>query len=213
MNRFSRQVCIVILAYLVAGGILHARSPADSKRPMQKVLIEAMKVQVGNETLEKLQVANRGVPSSEVTVPLATLIYVLADPNAVKVTTKQKMVVWVGQMGRLTTGKKLKYLVREKDGSLEQKITDKPDGTILKATPVVSKDGDILLKFEFGHFSVAPAKEIDPQTSLPIGEPIISGTAVEIPEVRLKPGEPTIVGGMRKAGWQGFVLVRAEILE
>jgi len=95
MNKFSRPVCIVILACLPVIGILYTKSPADSKRAKQKVVVEAMIVQVSGDTLDKLQIGRYLVGPSvvgpsvvappEVTVPLATLLYVLADPNAVNV--------------------------------------------------------------------------------------------------------------------------------
>lgn len=223
MNKFSRPVCIVILACLPVIGILYAKSPADSKRAKQKVLVEAMIVQVSGDTLDKLQIGRYLVgptvvgPSEvappEVTVPLATLLYVLADPNAVNVIAKQKLLVYAGQTGKLTTGQKLKYLVKKDDGSFEQKTTDKPIGTTFEATPFIDKDGDILLAFKFQQFSVAPPKEVDPQTSLPIGEPIIGVMGVDSDLTKFKLGEPMIVGGMITPWNEQFVLVRADVLE
>lgn len=212
MNKFSRQVCIAVLAPLLLIGILYAKALTDSVEPKPRILIETMIVQVSRDTLDKLQVGRNMEPASKVTVPLASLLYVLADPNAAKVIAKPKLMVWAGQTGKVTVGQKLKYLVKRNNGSFEQKTTDMPVGTTLEATPTIGKDGDILLNFKFEHFSVAPSKEIDPQTFLPIGEPLIGIQSVNS-RLKLKPDDPVIAGGgIDKSGAQ-FILVRVEILE
>lgn len=212
MSRFSKSIYIVILASLLAIGILYAKSPGDSKRSTQKVLVEAMIVQISANTLDKLQIGRNLEPSSKVTVPLASLLYVLADPNAVSVIAKPQIQVFAGRTGKVTAGQKLKYLIKKDDGSFEQKTTNMPVGTTLQAMPIVTKDGDILLDFRFEHFSVAPPKATDPETSLPIGVPVISCHSLNS-RLKLKPGEPMIAGGIEKPAAQEFVVVRADILE
>lgn len=212
MNKFSRSVHIAILACLLVMGILYAKTPTSAVASKPKVLIEGIMIEVSSDALDKLQIARNVEPSSKVTVPLATLLYVLADPNAVKTVFSPKLLAYTGQTAKIATGEKLKYLVRKDDGSLEQKTTDRAIETTLEATPVIDKDGDILLNFKFEHFSVAPAKEIDPQTSLPIGEPMFGSRTVNT-RLKLKPGEPMIAGGIEKPGGQEFILVRATILE
>jgi len=125
---------------------------------------------------------------------------------------KQKLLVWAGQTGMVSTGEKVKFLVK-KEGRLEEKTTDTPIGTTLQATPVIDEDGDIMLNFKFEHcFIIDPPKEIDPQTSLPIGPPMTSSGLVNT-RLKLKSGEPMIAGGMETPGAQVFIIVRAEILE
>lgn len=212
MEKFSRSVCIVILGCLLVIGILYAKAPTASVKSKPKVLVEAMVMQVSGDALGKLQIGRNRVPSSKVTVPLATLLYVLADPNAVKVIAKQELLVWAGQTGMVSTGEKVKFLVK-KEGRLEEKTTDTPIGTTLQATPVIDEDGDIMLNFKFEHcFIIDPPKEIDPQTSLPIGPPMTSSGLVNT-RLKLKSGEPMIAGGMETPGAQVFIIVRAEILE
>ncbi|MCJ7778482.1 MAG: hypothetical protein MUP16_09230, partial [Sedimentisphaerales bacterium] len=159
----------------------------------------------------KLKIDRNAPPSSNITVPLASLLYVLAEPNAVKTISSPKIVVYAGQTGQITDGQKLKYLVKKDDGSFEVKTTDMPVGTTLETTPVIDKDGGILLNFKFEHYTVAPPEETDPQTSLPIGTPTISCSSLNT-RLKLKPGEPMIAGEIEKSAAQGFVLVRVEIL-
>ncbi len=212
MNKFSKQVCIVVLSCLLAIGILYAKSPVDSKRPKQKVLVEVMIVQISSDTLDKLQIGRSVEPSSKVTVPLAMLLYVLADPNAVKTIAHPKLVVLAGHTGTITNRQKVEYLVKRDDGSFEQKTSEMSIGTTLQAAPVIDKDGDILLDFKFEQFSAPPPKEVDPQTALPIGRPMIGFTSTNS-RLELKPGVPMIAGGIEIPAAQRFVLVRADILE
>lgn len=212
MNKFSRPVCIVVLACLPVIGILYAKSPVDSQRPKQKVLVEAMIVQISGDTLDKLQIGRSVEPSSKVTVPLATLLYILADPNAVKTIAHTKLVVLAGHTATSTNQQKVKYLVERNDGSFEQKTSEMSIGTELQAAPVIDKDGDILLDFKFKLSSAASPKEIDPQTALPIGRPMIGITSTNS-RLKLKPGVPMIAGGIEKSAALRFVLVRAEILK
>ena len=213
MKKFSRLIYIAILACLPVISLLYAKSSTDSVESKPKILVEAMIVQVSREALDKLQVGGNVEPLSEVTVPLAMLLYLFADPNAIKVTAKPKLLIYASQTGKLYTGQELKYLIKKENGSFEQKTTDEPIGTTLEATPFIDKDGDILLNFKFEHFSIIePPKEIDPQTSLPIGGPIIDCSSVNS-RLKLKSGEPMIAGGSVKSGAQQFILVRAEILK
>ncbi len=213
MNKFSKQVCIVILVCLLVTGILYAKSSVDSTGSEQKVLIEAMIVQISSETIDKFQIGRNIEPSSKVTVPLATLLYVFADPNAVNVIAKSKLRVCAGQMGKVTAGQKLKYLVKRDDGSFEQKTTEKVIGTTFEATPVIDKNGDILAGFKFERITAAPQWQIDPKTSLPIGEPVLGSMGVDNELTKLKSGEPMIVGGSTAPNRQVFFLIRAEILQ
>jgi len=70
-----------------------------------------------------------------------------------------------------------------------------------------------MLSFRFEHcFIIDPPKEIDPQTSLPIGPPMTSSSLVNT-RLKLKSGEPMIAGGIKIPRAQVFVLVRADLLE
>jgi type II secretory pathway component HofQ len=212
MNKFSKPACITILVCLLAICISSKTSSVNSKISEKKVLIEAIIVEISGDALNKLQISRNVAPSSKITVPFATLLYVLADPNAVKTIASAKIVVYAGQMGQITDGQKLKYLVKKDDGSFEEMTTDMSVGTTLEATPII-KDGDILLNFKFEHYTVAPPQETDPQTSLPIGPPTIKGRSSVNTRLKLAPGEPMIAGGIEKPTGRGFILVRAEILK
>ncbi len=206
MKKLSKTVCIVILVCLPAIAILYAKATAE---PV--VLVEALIVQVGSEASQTLGM-DVFEPGAEVTIPVAELLWLLADANSAKLIASAKLKVPAGETAKVGTGEKVKFLIKKDDGSLEQKTTDTPIGTTLEATPVIDKDGDILLDFKFEHFSAAPAKEIDPQTSLPIGPPIISIQS-ERSRLKLKSGESMIAGGWTNVAAQRFVLVRATILE
>jgi Flp pilus assembly secretin CpaC len=210
MTKFSKRV-IVSLAGLLAVSILCAKSACGPEISERQVLVEAMMLEVSSDALDRLQIGQDVIPSSKVTVPLATLLYVLANPNAVKTIVSPKIVVYTGQTGQVTDAQKLKYLAKTDEGSFEERTTVMPVGTTLEARPRIDKEGDILLDFKFEHFAAASPKEIDPQTSLRIGPPIISCSSVNT-RLKLKPGQPMIAGGIEKPTGRGFILVRAEIL-
>ena len=197
---------------VASGG--QAEAPTGAAGPKPRVLVEAIIVQLSTDALAGLQLETNVEPSSEITVPLPVLLYVLADPNAVKTIASAKVLVRAGETGKVNVGQKVKYLVKTNDDSFEQRTTDTPIGTILETTPVIDKDGDIILDLKFEHFAVIPPKEIDPQTSLPIGEPMTDATTVNT-RIKLRSGEPAIVGGMgmTTSALQQFVLVRADIIE
>lgn len=211
MDKFSRPVCIVILACLPVIVILYAKAAAGSAEAKPKVLVEALEVQISADALVVFH-ANFREPREQVTMSLPSLLWVLADPNAVKKIASSKILVWAGETGKVQTGEKLKFLVKEETRA-EQETTETHIGTTLEATPFIDKEGDILLNFKFEHFSIIePPKEIDPQTSLPIGAPIIDCSSVNS-RLKLKSGEPMIAGSSVKSGAQQFILVRAEILK
>ena len=124
MNKFSRPVCIAILASLPVIVILYAKAAAGSAEAKPKVLVEALEVQVSADALVVLN-ANFREPRVQVTVSLPSLLWVLADPNVVKKTASSKILVLAGETGKVQIGEKLKFLVK-KESRLEQKTTETP---------------------------------------------------------------------------------------
>ncbi len=221
MTRISRNIVVsagmlVVVVFLagisagqrtktVFGG--QAESPTNSAETKREVLVEAIIVQVSADALARLRIEPNMEPSSEVTVSLPMLLYVLADPNAAKTITSAKVKVWAGETGKVKIGQNIKNLIKTNEGSFEQRITDTPFGTTFEATPAIDKDGDIWLSFKFEHLEAVPPKEVDPQTSLPVGEPTPGDITTLNTRVKVKSGEPMIVGSSP----QQFVLVRADI--
>jgi len=217
MTRISRNIAVLVSALVVAvflGGISagQAEFPAGSAGLKREVLVEAIVVQVGADALARLRIGPNMEPLSEIKVSLPMLLYVLADPNAAKTITSAKMKVWAGETGEVKNGQNIKYLIKTDEGSFEQRVTDTFFGTIFEATPVIDEEGDILLSFKFEHLEAVPPEEVDPQTSLPIGEPIQVAATTLISRVKIKSGEPMIAGRMEMTASepQQFVLVRAE---
>jgi len=180
---------------------------AESPTGPSKMLVEAIIVQVSADTLERLRIEPNTEPLSEVTVSLPMLLYVLADPNAAKTITSAKVKVWAGETGKVKIGQNAKYLIKTDEGSFEQKTTNTFFGTTFEVTPAIDKDGDIWLSFKFEHLEAVPPKEVDPQTFLPIGEPISGDITTLNTRVKVKSGEPMIVASSPAQ----FVLVRADI--
>jgi hypothetical protein len=216
MMRISRNIVVLagVLMVVVFLAIRtkvvfseQAESPTISADTKQEVLAEAVMVQVSAETLERLRIKPNMKPSSKVTISFPVLLYVLADPNSAKTITSAKVKVWAGETGKVKIGQNIKYLIKTDEGSFEQKTTDTFFGTTFEATPAIDKDGDILLNFKFEYLEAVPPKEVDPQTSLPIGEPTQIATTTLNTRVKVKSGEPTIVSSSP----QQFVLVRANI--
>jgi hypothetical protein len=213
MNKFLRLACIVILALALAITILRAKASSGSAASKPQVLVEAMIVQARGKFLEDLGCASY-VPNQQVTIPLAKLLWLLADPNNAKVLASAKLKTPPGQTGTITTGEKLKYLVKKDDGSFEQKTTEMPIGTMLKVTPIIDTDGNILLAFKFVHCTVVePPREIDSETGLPVGEPVIGLTVTDNARTLLKPADPMIAAGSSTPDAQRLILIRAEILK
>lgn len=210
MNSFLKPTHIVILSSVLIG-FSYAKSPADSTESKLKVLVEAKTVQVSTDVFTKLKLSGKVDCRSEVTVPLPILLYVLADPNATKTLSSAKTKATVGQTSKVNAVQKVEYLVKTNGGTLEKKTTDMCVGPTLEATPIIDKDGDIILNFNFVHYTLASPQKIDHQTSLPIGKPVTVGRTVN-GQVKLNSGEVAIVGAIRKAHSEVFILVRAEIL-
>ena len=211
MTKISRD--ILILACVLVMAICYAKLPAGlaERKPQVLVEVELMRAEVSNDVSQILRL-NASAPGTEVTIPVAKLLWVLRDPNSVKVLAAPQITVWPGETAKLSTSERIKFLIRKDDGSFEQKTTETAIGTTLEATPIIDKDGDILLNLKFEHFSLLPAQEIDPQTSLPIGPPMIGSSLVNN-RLKLESGEPMIAGGIEKPGAQIVILVRAKILE
>lgn len=216
MMRISRNIVVLAGVLMVAIFLSirtkvvfseQAESPTISADTKQEVLVEAVMVQVSADTLESLQIKPNMKPSSKVTVSLPVLLYVLADPNAAKTITSARVKVWAGETGKVKIGQNIKYLIKTDEGSFEQRTTDTFFGTTFEATPAIDKDGDILLNFKFEYLEAVPPKEVDPQTSLPLGEPAKSATTTLNTRVKVKSSEPIIVCSSP----QQFVLVRADI--
>jgi hypothetical protein len=216
MARISRNILVLAgaVAAVFSSGISagQAESPTSSADTKHEVLVEAIIVQVSADTLARLRIEPNMEPSSKVTVSLPVLLYVLADPNVAKTITSARVKVWAGETGKVKIGQNIKYLIKTDEGSFEQRTTDTFFGTTFEATPAIDKDGDILLNFKFEYLEAVPPKEVDPQTSLPIGEPIPTVITVNT-RVKVRSGEPVIAGrtAIAPSGPQQFVLVRVDI--
>jgi len=203
--------CISILTLVSMISILYAEAP-NSRGSKTRILIEAMTVQVNNNVLSALQLDNNVEPLSNVTVPLPSLLYILADPNSVKIVASTKIETFVGETGEIDTGERIKYLIKKDNGSFEEKTTDKPIGTTLVATPTIDRQGKIQVDFKFEHTTVILPKEIDHETSPPIRKPVEDNKTLNS-IVKLTSGEPIIVGTSVTSDSKSFTLVRAEVLK
>ncbi len=209
MNRFSKPVYIAILAYILPIVVLGANAQPIPAKAGPEVLIETMEVQVNADALQKLRISSPA-PKAEVTASVAKLLWLLTDPNNSKLLDSAKIKVQSGKTGIGGTGKKLKYLARTNADSFTEKLTDEAVGTTVEASPSIGRRGDITIDFNYKNFTAEPPKEIDPKTSLPIGQPVTNVLTVKR-QLKLKSGETVIAKSIKQGPVQTFVLVRAEL--
>jgi len=169
-------------------------------------------MQISDALWAKLDVGNGQALSKNVTVPLASLLYALGEPNAVRIVASAKVEARVGQTEEVHTGEKMKFFMPTPSGGLEPQTTDTPIGTTLTVRPLELREHEILLHVEFRHSRAQRPQKVDPGTSLPIGSPLISSQMLVNATVHVTPGEPMIVGGMSSTGIHMHTLIRAEVL-
>lgn len=209
MRRLSRAACVAILVYILLIAVSWSSAQPSPAETGPEVIVETVELEVKTAALQKLGISSPA-PGAEVTVSVAKLLWLLADPNNSKLLTSTNIKVQSGKTARVSIGKRLKYLVRTGADSFTEKLTDEAIGTTVEVLPSVDRWGDITIDFKCENFTIEPPKEIDPKTSLPIGPPVTSSTTVNR-QLRLRTGETVIAGGTNKGGFQRFVLVRAEI--
>ena len=209
MRRLSRAACIAILVYILLIAVSWSSAQPSPAEAGPEVIVETVELEVKTAALQKLGISSPA-PKAEVTVPVAKLLWLLAEANNSKLLDSTKIKVQSGKTGRAGTGKRLKYLVRTGTDSFTEKLGDEAIGTTVEVLPSVDRWGDITIDFKYENFTAEPPKEIDPKTSLPIGPPVTSSTTVNR-QLRLRAGETVIAKSVRKGSIQRFVLVRAEI--
>jgi hypothetical protein len=177
-----------------------------------KILVEARIVQISDGLWAKLGVGNGPAPARNVTMPLASLLYVLGEPNAVRAVASARAEARVGQTGEVHTGEKMRFLMPTPSGQLQTMATDTPVGTALTVRPLAVREHDILLQVEFTHSQAQRPQKVDPASSLPVGPPIINSQKLINAELHLTPGEPMIAGGLSGSGIHTYTLIRVEVL-
>jgi hypothetical protein len=187
---------------------------ASGRVPEQqpKVLVEARMLQISDALWTKLGVGNAPVPPQNVTVPYASLLYALGEPNAVRIVASAQATAHVGQTETVTTGEKMKYLLPAPGGALEPRVTETPIGTTLTIRPLGLRGGKILLDVKFVSSRAQRPQKVDPGSSLPIGPPVISTQTAAHEGLSFTPGEPMIAGGLAASGLHTYTLIRAEVV-
>jgi hypothetical protein len=194
MGTLGRVACSCVLVTAMGLALGESSKRAEDRRP--QILVEARIVQISGTLWSKLGVPNDPALSTEVTIPLAPLLYALGEPNAVRTVAAAKAQARFGQTEVVSTGEPMKYLLRTPGGALEPGTTETPVGTSLTVLPLALSEGRILLRMEFTHSSAERPREVDPNSSLPIGLPIISRYK-HATTAQLLAGQPMIVGGVQ----------------
>ena len=173
--------------------------------------MEVNTVKVRKSVFSKLGVSNEVGPQSEVTILFPNLLYVLSDPNAIEIVYTVKIKATSGETKKVNRGKKIKYLVKTDKDDFEQKETPMPVGVILEVTPTLSGHQKISIDVKLEHYAATPPKMIDKQSSLPIGEPMISSKSIRS-SVEISSGDTTIIGRVSTIDSMEFTLLRAYII-
>ncbi len=169
-------------------------------------------LQISDALWAKLGVGNGPVPPRNVTVPYASLLYALGEPNAVRIIASAQASARVGQTETVTIGEKMKYLLPTPDGGLEPRITETPVGTTLTIRPLDLREGKVVVDVKFVSSRAQRPQKVDPASSLPIGPPVLSTQTATNGGLSLIPGEPMIVGGLAASGLHTYTLIRAQVL-
>jgi hypothetical protein len=190
-----------------------ARTPSGRAGDRQpKILIEARMVQVNAALWTKLGVSSDQMRSRNVTIPTASLLFVLGDPNVVRITASARAEACVGETEVVQTGERMKFLIQTPTGALEPRTTDTPVGTTLTVQPLTLHKEEVLLRVEFTHSRVVRPQMIHPGSSLPVGAPVLSSQKLINAEVNVRLGEPMIAASVARPGAHTFILIRAEVL-
>ncbi len=212
MGIVERITCGLVLAGLVSLGYSGRTTSGRVPEQQPKVLVEARMLQISDALWARLGVGNAPVSPQNVTIPYASLLYALGEPNAVRIIASARAVARVGQTETVTTGEKMKYLLPTPDGGPEPRVTETPVGTTLTIRPLDVREGKIVLGVKFVSSRVQQPQRIDHASSLPIGPPAISTQTAAHGGLSLTPGEPMIVGGLAASGRHAYTLIRAEVL-
>ena len=212
METVRRIASGMVLVGLLSMGISAGRSAAGDGDRQSRVLVEARIVQISDGLWAKLGVGNGPAPATNVTMPLASLLYALGEPNAVRVIASARAEARVGQTGEAHTGEKLKFLVPAPAGQVQTMTTDTPVGTALTIRPLELREHEILLHVRFTHSQAQRSQKVDPASSLPVGPPLINSQQLLNGALHLTPGEPLIAGGLSGSGIHTYALIRAEVL-
>jgi hypothetical protein len=212
MGTLGRIAGGFVLVGLVTVGGSAATSSGRAEQREPRILVDARMVQISDALWAKLGGGNAPVPPQKVTVPYASLLYALGEPNAVRIIASARAVARVGQTETVTTGEKMNYLLPTPDGVLEPRVTEDPIGTTLTIRPLDLREGKVLLGVKFVSLRVQRPQKVDPGSSLPIGPPMISTQTASNGGLFLTPGEPVIASGFAAPGLHGFTLIRAEVL-
>lgn len=212
MGTVRRAAYGLIVASLLPMGIRAAATSGSAGQGEPKILVEARMVQISDALSQKLGTGGVPAPGKNVTMPLASLLYALGEPNAVRTIAVAKAQARVGETQTITTGAKLKFLLPTPGGSSEPKTTETPVGTTLTIRPLAVRDRDLALHVQFRHARVEQPQKVDPASSLPVGPPLISSQTLINGELHLTPGEPMMAGGLDAPGTHLYTLIRAEVL-
>ncbi len=212
MRKVRRIACGLVLMGLLPLGYSAGGASSRVSEQQPKVLVEARMLQISDALWAKLGVGSAPMPPEKVTIPYASLLYVLGEPNAVRIIASAQASARVGQTETVTTGEKMKYLLPTPDGALEPRATEVPIGTTLTIRPLDLREGKVLLGVKFVSLRAQRPQKIDPGSSLPIGPPVISTQTVNNGGLFLTPGEPMIVGGLVTSGLHAYTLIRVEVL-
>jgi hypothetical protein len=196
---------------MIVIAVCNAKTPIGFSKPKQKVLVEAIIVQVSTHALEKLGIDRNIDHTSDVVVPLPVLLYVLADPNAANILARQKLLVSSGEIGKVQTKQKPKILTRGDEKRTADSTANVPIGTTMEAKPIIDSDGNIFLDLKFVHCVIAETNNIEPQQPFGINRPPITREVINT-RLKLKPGRLVIAGRSVTTKGQRFVLVSAEVV-
>lgn len=202
----------LVLIGLLSMGIAAGTSSRRGEEQPPKILVEARIVQISETLWVKLGVGDRQAHSKDVTIPLASLLYALGEPNAVRTIASAQAAARVGQTEVVQTGAKMKFLMATPGGTLEPETTDTPIGTSLTIRPLEVRDGGIQVQVEFTHSQAQRPAKVDLGSSLPIGPPIVNSHQHLKTELHLTSGEPMIAGGMSASNDHTYIVIRAQVV-
>ncbi len=212
MRTVERVACSLIVVSLLPMGIRAAATSGRAGRGEPKILVEARIVQISDALSAKLGVGGRPAPAQNVAIPLASLLYALGEPNAVRTIATARGEARVGQTETITTGAKMQFLLPTPGGALEPRTTETPIGTTLTIRPLALRESKIMLGYEFASSRLLRPLKVDPGSSLPIGPPLLSTQRSANGGLALTPGEPLMVGGLDASGTHTCIVIRAEVL-
>ena len=212
MGTMRRFICGLVGIGLLSMGVSAGTTVGRGDPRQLKILVEARTVQISDALWTKLDAGKGGPVVKDVTLPLASLLYALGEPNAVRTIAAARAQARVGQTEVVSTGQKMKFLVPTPSGGLEPQTTDTPIGTTLTVQPLALHEGKIQLHVKFRHSEAVRPQKMDPASALPIGPPMFSTQDLVNGALHLTPGEPIVAGGLSSSGLHTYTLIRAEVL-